>query len=187
MRTVLSVLIAVLAAAPGIAAIPPAERVAATPIPEAATAIRVDGELNDAVWRTVPAITGFRQRDPKEGAPPTFETEARIAFDATALYIAVQPFDPEPTLVNGRSKSYDGRYAPFAYAENPDFNYRSFRTTNVLRWEYKPGSTLFAVWQQGREDTLEHGSFDFSQDFGGVFSAPSRNVFLIKWAYWLNY
>ena len=65
-------------------------------------------------------------------------------------------------LANGRSKSYEGRYAPFAYGGNPDFNYRSFRTTNVLRWEYKPGSTLFAVWQQGREDTLDHGTFNFS-------------------------
>jgi hypothetical protein len=57
----------------------------------------------------------------------------------------------------------------------------------VLRWEYKPGSTLFAVWQQGRERTIDHGTFDFSRDFRGVFSSPARNVFLIKWAYWLNY
>jgi hypothetical protein len=90
-------------------------------------------------------------------------------------------------LANGRSKSYEGRFTPFAYGGNPDFNYRSFRTTNVLRWEYKPGSTLFAVWQQGREDTLDRGTFQFSKDFGGVFDAPARNVFLIKWAYWLNY
>ena len=61
-----------------------------------ATAIRVDGELNDAVWQTVPADHGFRQRDPNDGAAPTFETEARVAYDATALYIAVQAFDPEP-------------------------------------------------------------------------------------------
>jgi hypothetical protein len=90
-------------------------------------------------------------------------------------------------LANGRSKSYEERFTPFAYGGNPDFNYRSFRTTNVLRWEYKPGSTLFAVWQQGREDTLDRGTFQFSKDFGGVFDAPARNVFLIKWAYWLNF
>ena len=34
-------------------------------------------------------------------------------------------------LVNGRSKSYEGRYQPYAYNGNPNFNYRSFRTTNV--------------------------------------------------------
>jgi hypothetical protein len=89
-------------------------------------------------------------------------------------------------LLDGRSKSYEGRYQPFAYSGNPSFNYRSFRTTNVLRWEYKPGSTLFVVWQQGRERTIEHGTFDFNRDFGAVFDAPARNVFLVKLAYWIN-
>jgi hypothetical protein len=89
-------------------------------------------------------------------------------------------------LVNGRSKSYEGRYQPYAYNGNPNFNYRSFRTTNVLRWEYKPGSTLFVVWQQGRERTLDRGTFDFNRDFGAVFDAPARNVFLVKFAYWIN-
>ena len=90
-------------------------------------------------------------------------------------------------LANGRSRAYAGRYTPTPYDGNPDFNYRSFRTTNVLRWEYKPGSTLFVVWQQGREDTLTTGRFDFNRDLGGVFDAPARNVFLVKWAYWLNF
>jgi hypothetical protein len=90
-------------------------------------------------------------------------------------------------LADGRSREYAQRFAPTAYGSNPDFNYRSFRTTNVLRWEYRPGSTLFVVWQQGREDTLERGTFDFKRDFGGVFDAPATNVFLVKWAYWLNF
>jgi uncharacterized protein DUF5916/cellulose/xylan binding protein with CBM9 domain len=90
-------------------------------------------------------------------------------------------------LVNGRALRYEDRYAPFEYAANPDFNFRSFRTTNVLRWEYKPGSALFVVWQQGREDTRDTGQFKFGRDFGGVFGAPSSNVFLIKMSYLLNY
>jgi hypothetical protein len=81
------------------AARPPA-RVAATPIP-GATAVKVDGELNDAIWQTVPAIKEFLQREPREGAAPTFETEARIAYDATALYVAVQAFDTDPNRIVG--------------------------------------------------------------------------------------
>src|SRR4051812_34849213 len=81
-------------------AAPPGARVAATLVPEA-TAIRVDGELNDAVWQTVPPITEFQQRDPREGAAPTFQTEARVAYDATALYVAVQAFDPDPGKIVG--------------------------------------------------------------------------------------
>ena len=90
-------------------------------------------------------------------------------------------------LADGRTKQYGDRFRPYDYTSNPDFNYRSFRTTNVLRWEYRPGSTLFVVWQQGREATLDQGAFDFRRDIGGVFDAPATNVFLVKWAYWLNY
>jgi hypothetical protein len=89
-------------------------------------------------------------------------------------------------LVNGRSPVYAERYQPYAYGDNADFNYRSFRTTNVLRWEYKPGSSLFVVWQQGRSGDGEAGDFRFGRDFGGVFSAPAHNVFLVKLSYWLN-
>jgi hypothetical protein len=89
-------------------------------------------------------------------------------------------------LANPRAAAYAARYQPYAYNDNPDFNYRSFRTTNVLRWEYKPGSALFVVWQQGRQDSLSHGDFQFGRDFGGAFSAPAHNVFLVKFSYWLN-
>ena len=46
-------------------------------------------------------VTGFRQREPNEGAPATFETEARVAYDANAMYIAVQAIDPEPARIVG--------------------------------------------------------------------------------------
>ena len=101
-------------------------------------------------------------------------------------FVSAGEYTSFKALVNGRAARYEDRYAPFAYASNPDFNYRSFRTTNVLRWEYKPGSALFVVWQQGREDTLSQGQFRFGRDFGGIFDAPGRNVFLIKMSYWLN-
>ena len=57
----------------------------------------------------------------------------------------------------------------------------------MLRWEYKPGSTLFIVWQQSREDETGFGRFRFGRDLGDVFRAPSSNVFLVKLSYWLNY
>jgi hypothetical protein len=90
-------------------------------------------------------------------------------------------------LVDGRAKNWEERYAPYAYAGSADFNYRSFRTTNVLRWEYRPGSALFVVWQQGREEDAAIGRFRFGRDFSGVFDAPANNVFLVKFSYWLNY
>jgi hypothetical protein len=94
-------------------------------------------------------------------------------------------------LVNGRSRSFGERYAPYAYTfapdATPDFNVKSFRTTNVLRWEYKPGSTLFVVWQQARENDAVPGGFRFGRDVRNIFGVPPRNTFLVKLAYWLNY
>ncbi len=102
-------------------------------------------------------------------------------------FVSAGAYSSFKELVAGRADRYEDRYAPYAYDGNPDFNYKSFRTTNVLRWEYRPGSTLFVVWQQNREDAGEYGQFRFGRDFGHVFSAPARNVFLVKLAYWLNY
>ena len=64
---------------------------------------------------------------------------------------------------------------------------KSFRTTNVLRWEYKPGSTLFVVWQQARENDAVPGGFRVGRDIHDIFGVPPHNVFLVKFAYWLNY
>lgn len=126
----------------------------------------------------------------------TVSVTARLNYTVTptlSLQLYAQPFVSAgdygefKQLEDGRARAYDDRFAHVDYAGNPDFNYRSFRTTNVMRWEYRPGSTLFVVWQQGREDTLDRGTFNFNRDVGGVFEAPARNVFLVKWAYWLNF
>jgi len=101
-------------------------------------------------------------------------------------FVSAGEYSNYKELVDGRADAYEDRYRPYAYSDSADFNIRSFRTTNVLRWEYRPGSSLFLVWQQGKQDDQNYGDFRFGRDFGGVFSAPSRNVFLIKFSYWLN-
>ncbi|HMA47936.1 MAG TPA: hypothetical protein VKP11_12200, partial [Frankiaceae bacterium] len=37
--------------------------------------IHLDGKLDEAVWHTAPAATGFRQNQPNEGQPATQRTE----------------------------------------------------------------------------------------------------------------
>ncbi len=126
----------------------------------------------------------------------TFAMTTRVNYTLTpdlSLQVYAEPFVSAgdyggfKELVNGRARAYGDRFARFGYQGNPDFNIRSFRTTNVLRWEYKPGSTVFLVWQQAREETRAYGDFRFGRDLGGVFGAPGTNVFLVKIAYWFNY
>jgi hypothetical protein len=70
--------------------------------------------------------------------------------------------------------------------DDADFVRRSLRGNAVVRWEWRPGSTLFLVWQQRRSGRVDDGRFDVGRDVRGVFDAPPDNVFVIKVNYWLN-
>ena len=74
---------------------------------------------------------------------------------------------------------------PFAF-DDPDFNVRSLRGSAVVRWEYRPGSALFFVWQQQRDGTEAFGDFRLGRDFGAIFREDVQNIFLIKATYWLG-
>ncbi len=69
---------------------------------------------------------------------------------------------------------------------NPDFNFRSLRGTAVLRWEYRPGSTMFLVWNQIRSDQAPIGDFNFTRDRQALFRAHPDNVFLVKFNYFFG-
>jgi hypothetical protein len=102
-------------------------------------------------------------------------------------FVSAGAYTEYKMLVDGRAPEYADRYLPYDYTGNADFNVRSFRTTNVVRWEYKPGSSLFVVWQQNRSGVEDVGDFVFNRDFAGVFGAPAQNVFLVKMSYWFNF
>ena len=78
-----------------------------------------------------------------------------------------------------------GPAAPFSF-NNPDFNFRSLRGNAVLRWEYRPGSTLFLVWTQDRSDTGPEGNLNLGRDRHELFAARPNNIFLVKVNYWLG-
>ena len=68
-----------------------------------------------------------------------------------------------------------------------DFRVRSLRGNAVLRWEYRPGSTLFLVWQQGRyfEDRAA-SEFGVRQEFGRLLDQQPNNVLILKMNYWFG-
>lgn len=81
----------------------------------------------------------------------------------------------------------DGVAAPQISFNDPNFNFRSLRGSAVMRWEYRPGSTLFFVWQQNRADTDATGDFSFSRDRGALFDSHPDNIFLVKASYWIAF
>ncbi len=56
----------------------------------------IDGRLDDSVWQTAEPLTGFVQRELREGAPVTERTEVRLLTDGQALYIGAWLYDREP-------------------------------------------------------------------------------------------
>jgi Domain of unknown function (DUF5916)/Carbohydrate family 9 binding domain-like len=70
---------------------------------------------------------------------------------------------------------------------NPDSRVRSFRSNAVLRWEYRPGSTLFLVWSQSRFVNLLDPALDLGHYITHeMFFDPPTNVLLLKMNYWLS-
>jgi hypothetical protein len=68
---------------------------------------------------------------------------------------------------------------------NLDFNVRSFRSNVVLRWEWRAGSTLYAVWQQNRGSRDPVGDAIRAGDVFDGLRAPGDNFFALKMNYWL--
>ncbi len=58
--------------------------------------LRIDGRLDEEVYRTIAPISDFIQQEPDEGQPATEKTEAWILFDDVNLYICARNWDSHP-------------------------------------------------------------------------------------------
>ena len=133
----------------------------------------------------------------------TMSVNTRLNFTATpnlSFQLYGEPFvsngtyadwreinDPRAAHYADRFKAYGGKVGIF-----DGFNYRQFNSNAVIRYEYRPGSTVFAVWQQGRNNTLTpadagyNDSYSIRRDYDSSFRDHPNNTFLIKWSYWVN-
>ena len=113
----------------------------------------------------------------------------------TSLQVYASPFVSKGTYSDvrevgqARAASYPARYQPYAdpdVAGDPGgFNVQEFRSNVVFRWEYRPGSTLFLVWSQGREGSAAaEGNKSFAGDLGDLFDQRANHTFLVKLSYW---
>lgn len=114
----------------------------------------------------------------------------------TSLQVYASPFVSKGTYTDvrevgqARATSYDARYRPYAdpaVTDDPSgFNFQEFRSNVVFRWEYRPGSTVFLVWSQGREgSSVVEGNKSFGGDLGDLFDQRANHTFLVKVSYWL--
>ena len=130
----------------------------------------------------------------------TFSLTWRLGYTftpTTSLQIYASPFVSKGTYTDvrevaaARASEYDARYRPYgdpAVTSDPGgFNFQQFRSNVVFRWEYRPGSTLFLVWSQGREGSSDlEGTKSFRGDLGDLFGRRADDAFLVKVSYWLT-
>jgi hypothetical protein len=126
----------------------------------------------------------------------TLSVTTRMNFTASptlSLQFYAQPFMTTGKytnwreLANPRAERYEDRYKPYLGGDPGGFDFKQLRSNTVVRWEYRPGSTLFFVWQQGRELSSDQASdFNFKHDLTNLFSLHPNNTLLIKASYWFN-
>jgi hypothetical protein len=115
----------------------------------------------------------------------------------TTLQVYASPFVSKGTysdvreIADPRASEFAARYKPYAdlaVAGDPGgFNFQQFRSNVVFRWEYRPGSTLFLVWSQGRESSADsEGTRSFRGDLGDLFARRADDTFLVKVSYWIT-
>ena len=100
---------------------------------------------------------------------------ARLLYGAADTTLQVAP-NGDRNVTTG-----DGSFT----IANPDFRVRSMRSTAVVRWEWRPGSTLYLVWQQDRSLRQQIDIRAGFRDLVGALSAPGSNSFVIKTSVWL--
>ena len=71
--------------------------------------LRIDGRLDEAIYKTVPPISDFIQQEPAEGAPATEKTDAWVFFDSQNIYIAAHCWDSHPEREIANEMRRDGQ------------------------------------------------------------------------------
>ncbi len=123
------------------------------------------------------------------GATWTVRTDLSIQFSVEGLSSGLDYYDYRPWLGEDR---YGGTYNDAQVGNGYDYLYSAVNSMFMVRWEYLPGSTLYAVWTRSRwEDDPNVTGFSFNRDFDRFLSGiptygDMSNVFLIKLSYWMN-
>ncbi len=129
----------------------------------------------------------------------TISTALRATYIATpelSIQFYAQPFVSNGTFSNPRELSttpratnYLDRYIAYSAPASAllGFSDREFQSNTVVRWEYRPGSTLYVVWTQGRQlyDNVAD-TRGWTQTYPDLLKIRPDNTFLVKLSYWLN-
>ena len=170
------------------------------------TTLSLTGRLNmtftpDLTFALVaqPFISSGRYGDLKElRAPRTLDF---LTYGSDVGSISALSETGRYTIDPDSTDASNGPASSFTVADQ-SFNTRTLAGTATLRWEWRPGSTLYLVWQQERRCSIrgsdrslapcnravpdEYGDFSFASDNRALWRTRPDNTFQVKVSYWLN-
>jgi hypothetical protein len=98
-------------------------------------------------------------------------------------------YGPDEIAYHPEANTYEvteaGGGPSYSFA-NPDFSFRQFRSNLVARWDWKPGSSLYVVWFQGRTGSVPSWNPSLGSNWDALWQTPPDNVFLVKLSYWIS-
>ena len=105
-------------------------------------------------------------------------------FTSTAKY------DQFKAATDTHAKRYEDRFRMLAPGEfqfrDPDFQFNEFRSNMVVRWEYRPGSTLYFVWEHSRSANGIGYMPGWGKNLDAILGLPSVNTLMVKMNYWFT-
>ncbi|MDR1356977.1 MAG: DUF5916 domain-containing protein, partial [Tannerellaceae bacterium] len=107
------------------------------------------------------------------------DTRASVRSERFSAYLPSEITRGEGTY------AVSGRGDEFAFRD-PDFSFNEFRSNLVARWEYRPGSTIYFVWEHRMSERAEQYLSGWGGNLDNMFSQPSTNTFMLKINYWFN-
>lgn len=129
----------------------------------------------------------------------TYALTSRLSYAITptlSLQLYAQPFASRGRYSNVRELSatpraprYGDRFVPYTPPGDAAAGFQALqlRSNSVLRWEFRPGSTIFVVWQHGRDGyDARYPATPWREAHRELFALHPANTFLVKMAWWLN-
>ncbi|MFT5749501.1 MAG: hypothetical protein ACI93S_000762 [Ancylomarina sp.] len=60
---------------------------------------KIDGILNEDIWRDIPVADNFVQIDPNNGMPSNYKTEAKFIYTDNSLIVGIMMYDDQPEKI----------------------------------------------------------------------------------------
>jgi hypothetical protein len=130
----------------------------------AVQAPRIDGRLDDPVWRAAPVAEAFTQHYPDEGAEPTEKTFFRVLYDDHNLYVGIDCWQTQSPIIR-RLQRKDG-YLP---SDGVWIDIDS-RDDGVSAYHFQVNSAGALL------DGIHYNDTNFSADWDAVWEARVANT-----------